>query len=196
MARDEVCRHRATKPKKYNWPLQRGFDHYFGIIQGGADYFCPKPLTLENANVPPGDGFYTTDAFVDHALQFVGQGDKKKPFFLYLAFNAPHFPLMAPADEIARFRGKYKIGWDALRQQRHARQIELGIMDKAWALSPRPPEVQAWDSLSAGRTRPLRPHHGDLCRCRRAHGHRRRPARGHAAATRRTRQHAPVLPFR
>jgi arylsulfatase len=135
--------------KKHNWPLQRGFDHYFGIIQGAADYFCPKPLTLENENVQPGEGFYSTDAFVDHALQFISQGDKRKPFFLYLAFNAPHFPLMAPADEIAKFRGKYKIGWDALRQQRRARQIELGIVDKAWPLSPRPQEVSAWDSLPA-----------------------------------------------
>ena len=135
------------KAKKYNWPLQRGFDHYFGIIQGGADYFRPKPLTLENEIVPPGDGFYTTDAFVDRALQFIGQGETRRPFFLYLAFNAPHFPLMAPAEEIARFRGKYEIGWDTLRQRRHARQIKLGIMDKAWALSPRPPAVKAWDTL-------------------------------------------------
>jgi arylsulfatase A-like enzyme len=134
--------------KKYNWPLQRGFDHYFGIIQGSADYFRPKPLTLENELTLPGEGFYTTDAFVDRALQFIGQGDKAKPFFLYLAFNAPHFPLMAPAEEIAKFRGKYKIGWDALRARRRARQIELGIVDQAWALSPRPPEVQAWDALS------------------------------------------------
>ena len=96
----------------------------------------------------PGDGFYTTDAFVDHALQFIGQGDKTKPFFLYLAFNAPHFPLMAPADEIAKFRGKYKIGWDALREQRHARQKELGIVDKAWPLSPRPTAVKAWETLA------------------------------------------------
>ena len=97
---------------------------------------------------PPADGFYTTDAFVDNALQFLDAGDKSKPFFLYLAFNAPHFPLMAPADEIAKFRGKYKIGWDKLREQRHARQIELGIVDKAWPLSPRPPEVKAWDTLT------------------------------------------------
>jgi len=55
---------------------------------------------------------------------------------------------MAPADEIAKFRGMYKIGWDKLREQRHAKQIELGIMDKAWALSPRPPEVKAWDDLT------------------------------------------------
>ncbi|MFZ1936159.1 MAG: arylsulfatase [Thermoguttaceae bacterium] len=134
--------------KKYNWPLQRGFDRYFGIIQGGADYFRPSPLTLQNESVPPGDGFYTTDAFADHAIQFTGQGEKTKPFFLYLAFNAPHFPLMASAEEIAKFRGKYKIGWDVLRQRRHARQIELGIMDKAWPLSPRPAAVKAWDSLS------------------------------------------------
>ena len=139
----------AVEAKKFNWPLQRGFDHYFGIIQGGADYFHPGPFTLENEIVTPGDGFYTTDAFVDHALQFIGQGDKTKPFFLYLAFNAPHFPLMAPAEEIAKFRGKYKIGWDELRQRRHARQIELGIMDKAWALSPRPAAVKAWDDAPA-----------------------------------------------
>jgi arylsulfatase len=136
--------------EKYNWPLQRGFDHYFGIIQGGADYFRPRPLTLQNEIVLPGDGFYTTDAFVDQALQFIGQGDRRRPFFLYLAFNAPHFPLMAPEKEIARFRGKYEIGWDALRRRRYARQIELGIMDKAWALSPRPPAVQAWDALPRG----------------------------------------------
>ena len=81
-------------------------------------------------------------------MQFIGQGDKTKPFFLYLAFNAPHFPLMAPADEIAKFRGKYEIGWDKLREERHARQMELGVVDKAWRLSPRPPEVKAWDTLS------------------------------------------------
>ena len=138
----------ANDGEKFNWPRQRGFDHYFGIIQGGADYFNPKPLTRENENVEPGEGFYTTDAFVNNALDFLKQGDQNQPFFLYLAFNAPHFPLMVPADEIAKFRGKYKIGWDKLREQRHAKQIELGIMDKAWALAPRPPEVKAWDALT------------------------------------------------
>ena len=135
--------------EKVNWPRQRGFDHYFGVIQGTANYFRPNPLTRENEIIEaPADGFYTTDAFVDNALQFLDAGDKSKPFFLYLAFNAPHFPLMAPADEIARFRGKYKIGWDKLREQRRARQIERGIVDKAWPLSPRPPEVKAWDAVA------------------------------------------------
>jgi len=138
----------ANEAQKFNWPLQRGFEHYFGIIQGGADYFRPSPLTCENQRVQPGDGFYTTDAFVDNAIRFVDQGDAAKPFFLYIAFNAPHFPLMAPQDEIAKFRGKYKIGWDRLRAERHARQIELGVVDRAWALSPRPPAVAAWDQLA------------------------------------------------
>ena len=134
--------------QKYNWPLQRGFEHYFGIIQGGADYFRPDPLTSENQHVQPGADFYTTDAFVDNAIRFVDQGDPTKPFFQYIAFNAPHFPLMAPQEEIAKFRGTYKIGWDRVREKRNAKQISLGIVDKAWALSPRPPVVQAWDEVA------------------------------------------------
>jgi arylsulfatase len=134
--------------QKFNWPRQRGFEHYFGIIQGAADYFRPNPLTSENEHVPPGADFYTTDAFVDNAIRFVDQGQRTKPFFQYIAFNAPHFPLMAPQDEIAKFRGKYKIGWDRLREQRHAKQRELGVVDKAWALSPRPPAVEAWEHLT------------------------------------------------
>lgn len=139
----------ASEAEKANWPRQRGFEHYFGVIKGTANYFRPDSLTRENDPItPPAEGFYTTDAFVDNALQFIDDGDRSKPFFLYLAFNAPHFPLMAPAEEIARFRGKYRVGWDKLRAQRHARQIELGLVDKAWPLAPRPPEVKAWDSLT------------------------------------------------
>ncbi|MCX6878095.1 MAG: arylsulfatase [Verrucomicrobia bacterium] len=141
----------ATTPEQQsNWPLQRGFEHYFGIISGKADYFHPDTLTRDNERLPPpGDGFYTTDAFVDNAIRFVNGGPLDQPFFLYLAFNAPHFPLMAPPDDIAKFRGKYMLGWDQLRKQRHAKQITLGIVDQAWPLAPRPPELKAWDSLSA-----------------------------------------------
>jgi arylsulfatase len=139
----------TSDAEKANWPRQRGFDHYFGVLKGTANYFRPDSLTRENEPIqPPPDGFYTTDAFVDNALKFIDDGDRSKPFFLYLAFNAPHFPLMAPADEIAKFRGNYKAGWDKLREQRRARQVELGIVDKAWPLSPRAPEVKAWDALS------------------------------------------------
>jgi arylsulfatase len=74
--------------------------------------------------------------------------EAKKPFFLYLAYNAPHFPLQAPPEEIAKFRGKYKMGWDKLRQERYRRQVEMGIVKKTWPLSPRPDEVSAWEKLT------------------------------------------------
>jgi arylsulfatase len=134
--------------EKFNWPVQRGFDHYFGIIAGAGDYFHPNSLTRDNERIEAPEGFYTTDGFVDNAIKFINGGPKDKPFFLYCAFNAPHFPLMAPADEIAKFRGKYKIGWDKLRAQRNAKQIEIGLLDKAWPVSPRPDMVKAWDALT------------------------------------------------
>ena len=72
----------------------------------------------------------------------------KKPFFLYLAHNAPHFPLQAPAEEIAKFRGKYLAGWGELRNQRYARQLELGLLDPSWKLSPRPDAIKAWSTYT------------------------------------------------
>lgn len=139
-----------TKPEdRFNWPLQRGFDHYFGFLAGAANYFHPETLTLDNTPLPvPTDHFYTTDAFMDHAIQFINDCPKDKPFFLYLAFNAPHFPLQALPEDIAKYRGKYKAGWDKLREQRNAKQVSLGLLDKEWALSPRDQKVKAWDSLT------------------------------------------------
>lgn len=142
--------HDAKTPaeKKFNWPLQRGFDHFFGCVKSG-EYFHPKTLARDNTPLPvPKDNYYNTDAFVDNAIQFVSEGPKDKPFFLYLAFTAPHWPLQAPEADIAKYRGKYKIGWDKLREQRYAKQISLGIVDKAWPLSPRPDEMKEWDSLT------------------------------------------------
>lgn len=140
---------KADTPEKdkFNWPLQRGFDRYFGIIAGAANYFHPETLTSDNTMLPPpGDHFYTTDAFVDNAIKFIGERPKDKPFFLYLAFNAPHFPLMALPEDIAKYRGKYKAGWDKLRDQRHAKQAALGITDST--LSPRTETIKAWESLT------------------------------------------------
>lgn len=90
--------HDNTPPEhQLNWPLQRGFDHYFGILAGAADYFHPKTLTHDNTQLPePKDGFYTTDAFVGNALQFIDDTPKDRPFFLCLAFNAPHYPPAPP----------------------------------------------------------------------------------------------------
>ena len=137
-------------------PWKRGFDRSLNSPAGG--YYFPegkqhriflngRPLADDAPELPK--NWYSTDLWTDFGIQFIDEARAaKKPVFLYLAYNAPHFPLQAPADEIAKFRGKYKMGWDKLREQRNARQKELGVVDPAWALSPRPPRVEAWDKLT------------------------------------------------
>ena len=137
-------------------PAKRGFMRSLNAPAGGF-YYGTSPraeLYLDGRKLAPNapelpKDWYTTDLWTDYGIRFIDEARAaKKPFFLYLAHNAPHFPLQAPADEIAQFRGKYRVGWDKLREARHARQLELGIMDKSWPLSPRPPAVKAWDSLT------------------------------------------------
>jgi arylsulfatase len=137
-------------------PWGRGFDRSFNSPAGGFYYPAGKQdrLFLNGKGLADDDPelprkWYTTDLYTDYGIKFIDEARAaKKPFLLYLAYNAPHFPLQAPADEIAMFRGKYKIGWDKLRELRHASQKKLGVVDPAWALSPRPDAVRAWDSLS------------------------------------------------
>jgi arylsulfatase A-like enzyme len=84
---------------KHNWPMQRGFDKYFGIINGAAEYYDPLSLTEGNETLPNNHGAYLTDRFADKAVEYVGEaGAGDKPFFLYLAFNAPHWPIQAPEE--------------------------------------------------------------------------------------------------
>ncbi len=132
-------------------PVERGFDHYFGHLSGATNYFWgDKTFRLDaNAFTVPRQGFYTTDANTDYAIKFLRARDARKPFFLYVAYNAPHYPLQAPEEEVAKYRGKYKIGWDQLRQQRYKRIRQLGILRTDWKLTPRPKDVPAWDTLDA-----------------------------------------------
>lgn len=135
---------------KRGWPLQRGFEEYYGTIHGVNSYF--DPFSLVSGNTPiraEGKDYYYTDAITDHAVADIGQlGGGEKPFFLYVAYTAPHWPLQAPEKDIAKYRETYLAGWDAIRQSRYERQIKLGIIDKNWPLSPRDPEVPAWDTVS------------------------------------------------
>jgi len=124
-------------------PIQRGFDRYFGMLGGACSYFEPDktfridetPFTTED------ESFYTTNAFTDYALRFLDEaGRKEKPFFLYVAYNAPHYPLHALPEDIAKYRGKYMKGWDAVRRERYKRLVDMGLIDKEWALSERQSE--------------------------------------------------------
>ena len=133
---------------KDNWPLQRGFEEYFGAIHGVTSYYDPFSLVKGNTPINAGTNFYYTDAIADHAVADIdkfGRGDK--PFFLYVAFSAPHWPLQADEEDIAKYRERYLAGWDVIRSNRYQRQIELGLIDKSWPLSPRDPRVADWSKV-------------------------------------------------
>jgi len=138
-------------------PWTRGFDRSLSVSGASGFYHLDgpksrlvlngKPLANDDPLLPK--DWYTTDVFTDFGLKWIHEAlDQNKPFFLYLAYNAPHTPIQAPAEDIARYRGKYKAGWDKLREQRHAKQVSLGIVDESWPLSPRPDDIKAWDSLT------------------------------------------------
>jgi arylsulfatase len=130
---------------KHNWPRQRGFDRYYGIIHGASSFFDPVTLVRDNeAASADGAGFFLTDALAQNAETFVREHDTRDPFFLYLAFTSPHWPMHALDEDIARYRGRYRQGWDALRAERHRRMIELGIVERRWAITERDASVAAW----------------------------------------------------
>jgi arylsulfatase len=129
-----------------NWPLQRGFDRFFGTIHGAGSYWNPVSLTRGNTPIaiPDGEAFYYTDAISDQAARFILEHHGESPLFLYVAYTAPHWPLHAWPEDIARYAGRYDAGWDALRAERHARMIEMGLVDPSWSLSPRDRRVPDW----------------------------------------------------
>jgi arylsulfatase len=134
---------------KSDWPLQRGFEDYFGGIHGVTSYY--DPFALVRANTPiraEGTNFYYTDAITEAAVADVEKYcGGNKPFFLYVAYSAPHWPLQAPAEEIAKYRQTYLAGWDAIRTNRYRRQIELRIISKSWPMSPRDERVPPWENV-------------------------------------------------
>jgi arylsulfatase len=142
---------------KHSWPLQRGFDQYYGFLEALTNFHHPHRLYEGNSVVQTNqypDGYYLTDDLTERAVRMireVRQNDPVKPFFLYYSHGAVHAPLHAKADDIARHRGNYDKGWDRLREERLARQIELGIVPEGTVLPPRNSEpgedVKEWDSL-------------------------------------------------
>jgi arylsulfatase len=147
-------------------PIQRGFDEGFVMDGGMQSFWNPAGFRRAPADRPkreyaPGK-FYSTDAITDYALDFLADARQhEKPFFLYLAFNAPHFPLHAPEEEIEKYKDVYRKGWDNTREERFARQQVLGLPSSRWQLTPRSPYEDsfkhtsgvnpAWDSIPADR---------------------------------------------
>mgnify|MGYP001089681393 CR=1 FL=1 len=140
----------VTPEDKSNWPLQRGFDRFFGTITGAGSFYNPATLTLMNEPVNAKKGFYYTDAISDTACAFIQNHmyiSPDKPFFLYVAYTAPHWPLHAPEEIINKYQELYEKGWDVLRQERYDKLLEMGIIDKKIKLSPRDKNVTAWEAV-------------------------------------------------
>lgn len=132
-------------------PRQRGFDRFYGIVDGVTHYFSPHFVMEDDSRVevPPSD-FYFTDAITDKAIGMIEESvADDKPFFLYLAHAAPHWPLHAHEEDIARYDGVYLQGWDRLRAARHEQMTSLGVLPHRWELSPRDAEAPAWSDTKA-----------------------------------------------
>jgi len=143
---------------KASWPCQRGFDRYYGFLDGFTNFHQPHRLYEDNHAVDTDsypDGYYLTDDLTERSIELIRASrasDPTKPFLLYLAHGAVHAPLQAKDADIAAQHGRYAAGWDAVRQRRHARQLELGVLEPGTELAPRNHEpdhdVGAWDDLT------------------------------------------------
>lgn len=144
---------KETRPDgpKHNWPLQRGFDRFFGTIHGAGSYYDPNSLTRDNTQIAPDSSdFYYTDAISRSAVEFVTEHRERageRPFFLYVPYTAPHWPMHALPEDVARYKGRYARGWDALRAERHERMVEMGIVQKEWGITDRDRKAPAWEDL-------------------------------------------------
>jgi len=152
--------HVGSKPGQ--WPLDRGFDRFWGTPSGGGVYF-KDTLQIRNEvffvdgaeTIEPPDDLYVTDNFTDRAIDFVAEAatKTKRPFFLYCAHIAPHWPLQAKPADIAKYAGHYDAGWDVVRERRFARQRESGLIPSSTDLSLRDPQARAWNDLSEAERR-------------------------------------------
>ena len=130
----------------YPTPLTRGFDRFFGTLVGAGSFFYPRALTEDGEFILDyPDDFYYTDAISDKAADMISDAHQDgAPFFLHVAYTAPHWPLHARPEDIAKYEGKYRGGWDVLRQQRHEELNSLGILDPIWQISPRDDDSHPW----------------------------------------------------
>jgi arylsulfatase len=132
-----------SESRKYDWPLQRGFDKFYGILLGAANYYDPGALCRGNQLISPArdtayspDHYYFTNAISDNSVKFIKERDKAKPFFLYVAYTTAHWPMQAPEDAIRKYKGRYDSGYAAIRAQRYRRMQALGLAGHGMQLSP------------------------------------------------------------
>ncbi len=150
-----VTRFAGKDGPKENWPIGRGFDRYYGTIHGAGSFFDPSSLVRDDTMISPyadpeykPTTYYYTDAISDHAVRFVGDHTKdhaKKPFFLYVAYTAAHWPMHALPEDIKKYAGKYDGGYEPIRKARFEKAAKLGLIDSMQGMSP---QAGAWDKVA------------------------------------------------
>lgn len=143
---------KETLAKTHNWPLQRGFDRYYGTIHGAGSYYDPsalvrdnKPITVANDTEYQPQQYYYTTAISDHATRFIREHKAGQPFFMYVAYTAAHWPMHALEKDIAKYKGKYDQGYGPIRQARLEKARRLGLLDPRWPLSE---QAMDWNSIA------------------------------------------------
>lgn len=141
-----VTRHTGPNADKSNWPLQRGFDRFYGTITGAGSFYDPATLCRGNAYITPEndpayqpESFYYTDAISDNAARYVTdhfRNQPDKPFFLYVAYTSAHWPMHAPEEDIKKYDGVYDAGYAPIRKARYQKAIAQGVIDEQWKMSP------------------------------------------------------------
>ncbi len=185
-----------------NWPLARGFDRFYGFMEGETDQFHPE-LVADNHPVDPpaatqgrgpDDGYHLSEDLVDRALGMIADSTgvrPDRPFFTYLAFGATHAPHQAPPEYLAKYRGRYDEGWDVVRARWFARQLELGVIPEGTRAGAPQPRGRSVGRAAGEPASPRRPPPGGLRRVPRPHRCPDRPLRGRSAPARPARQHHP-----
>ena len=150
-----VTRHNGPTGPKHNWPLQRGFDRYYGTIHGAGSFYDPSTLTRDNQPISAfadpdykPERYYYTDAISDHAVRFLAdhaKDHKDQPFLMYVAYTAAHWPMHALPEDVERYRGKYDGGYEPVRKARSEKAARLGLIDPKQGLSPM---AGNWDRVS------------------------------------------------
>lgn len=139
------------------WPTRSGFDKFYGFIGGETNQWSPAVYDgLTRVEIPENPQYHFTNDMTNQAIawvRFQHALTPDKPFFMYFATGATHAPHHAPAEFVAKYKGQFDQGWDKLREETLARQIKLGVVPEGTKLTARPPEIPAWDSLSADQKR-------------------------------------------
>jgi arylsulfatase len=141
-----IAKNISKQGDQSNWPCQRGFQRFFGTLNGSGSFYDPGTLISNNTFIAPSKDFYYTNAISDTAVKFINENPKEKSFFFYIAYTAAHWPMHAPESEVQKYKGVYDKGWDATREQRFQKLKKLGIISQNALLTERGVTIPAWEN--------------------------------------------------